>query len=187
MAMVAFATSVSLAHLKGTFDWRKHTYEVLLSVQALLGNLTDIQRGMHGYVVNGEVGALGPFKNGIDNAPKQLAELKALTRDNLSQIPRLAKVGTELTEVLAYAQALGNDRDSRAIDAAIHQESLGDEWVAIDRTRADLEAVSAEERLLLVEDEVRLEGVAREQKDREKAKRNDGERERRVFAQEVVA
>src|SRR5580700_4690099 len=113
MVMISFVTSVSLAQLRSSFDWQKHTYEVLLSAQTLLGNITDIQRGMHGYALTGDRGALEPYRNGVLNAPKQLAELKVLTRDNASQLLRVDRLATDLADVIAYAQQLLVARDSQ--------------------------------------------------------------------------
>lgn len=150
MAMVAFVTYVSVAQLKTSVDWRRHTYEVLLSTQTLLGNLTDIQRGMHGYALTGEPSLLEQFRNGVNNAPKQLAELKVLTRDNPSQVSRLNKLSTHLSDVLAYAQQLLNGLDSHRMEAVIPVESADEGWAALDRTRADLERFANAERDLLV-------------------------------------
>ena len=150
MAMVAFVASISLSQLKSALDWRSHTYEVLLCADTLLGNLTDTQRGMRGYALSGQPIALVPYRSGIQEAPRELARLKAQTVDNPSQQERLQQLSADLAAVLAYARQLLDARESKGLAAVVSLESTGTGRQVMDRTRTDLQAFTDAERRLLI-------------------------------------
>ncbi len=149
MTMVAFVSCVSMAHLKNSDDWRNHTYEVLFSAQALLGEIADIQRGARGYVLTGQREALEPYWTGIKDAPLKLAELRALTRDNASHKPRLDRLAADIADLSSYARRLIKTRDSAGIKAVVRLESTREGRLVAKRTHADMKAFTdAEQRLL---------------------------------------
>jgi len=150
MAMVAFVYVSNMRHLKGSFDWRVHSYDVLLNAQVLQADITGMQRGARGYVLTGNPTALEPYWTSIKDAPLQLSVLRQLTSDNAAQKPVLAQLSTDIDGTSAYAKRLISARDSQGIDAAIRLESTDDGRVGTDRTLADLQTFSAAERRLLV-------------------------------------
>jgi len=149
MAMIAFVSSVSMRHLKSSYDWRMHTYDVLLRAQALRGDITGMQRGALDYVLTGQQAALEPYWGSVRDAPLQLSGLRTLTADNAAQRPRLAKLSTDISDISAYTKRLVAVRDSQGIDAAIRLESSGDGRLSTDLALADLQSFSAAERRLL--------------------------------------
>jgi PAS domain S-box-containing protein len=149
MAMIAFVTSISMLHLKSSYDWRMHTYDVLLRAQALRGDITGMQRGARDYVLTGQQATLEPYWASDRDASLQLSGLRNLTADNAAQRPRLAKLSTDISGISAYAKGLVAVRDSQGVDAAIRLESSGDGRLGTDRALADLQSFSgAESRLL---------------------------------------
>ena len=150
MAMVASVSAISMAQLKNSMYWRTHTYEVLISSQAMLGHLVDSQRGMRGYVLTGQEASLRIYLDGAGKLPQQLAELAFLTRDNPAQQERIASLTADTAQVIGYSRRLLEARKSRGLQAAIELEQTGEGRVVVDRTRADLEAFTNEEHRLLV-------------------------------------
>ena len=151
MAMIAFVSSVSLAQLKKSLDWRTHTYEVLLATDALRTDFADTFRGARSYAMGGEAVALEPYRNGVQKAPPQFARLRALTLDNPSQQRRLERLALDYADVLAYAKQLLDTREARGLAASVNLESTGVGQQAMDRARADLQGFSDTERRLLIE------------------------------------
>jgi PAS domain S-box-containing protein len=155
MAMVACVSAASLVKLKNSMYWRKHTYEVLVSSQAMFAHLIDSQRGMRGYVLTQHPESLETYRNGVQRLPAQLQELRELTSDNPEQRQRIALLSADLNRVLGYATRLLEAREQRGLQAAIDLEATGEGRIVIDRMRADLDAFSAEEHRLLVERDAR--------------------------------
>ena len=150
MAMVAFVASVSLVHLRSSFDWSKHTYEVLLHANTLFVSVTAIELAGRDLVLTGQTAALQPYGTGIKNAPLQLTMLRTLTRDNASQIPRLDRLAVDITDISGYMKRLLALRDSAGIEAAVRLDASGEERILANRTRSDLQAFTDAERALLV-------------------------------------
>jgi len=134
---------------------RKHTYEVLISSQAMFSDLIDTQRGMRGYVLTGRQEALQTYRRGVDELPQKVAELAALTQDNPVQQRRVSLLSADLSEVIAYSRRLLEARDKRGLQAAADLESGGDGMRVVDRAQGDLDAFTGEEHRLLIEREAR--------------------------------
>jgi PAS domain S-box-containing protein len=135
--------------VKSSFEWSKHGYTVLLHANTVFADITDIQR-VREYVLTGNPRALEPFFAGFKNAPLELTELRAMTADNVRQIPQLDNLAADITGITAYVKRLIDARDSAGIDAAIRLESSGEGRILTSRARADLQALTDEERSLLV-------------------------------------
>src|ERR1700722_5850082 len=150
MAMIAFVSSISMHHLKNSFNWRMHTYDVLLNAQALQNDITGMQRGVRGYVLTANAASLEPYRAGAKEAPLQLSGLRALTSDNPAQKPALDHLSSDMVGISAYAQRLLAVRDSQGVDAAIRLESNDEGRLGTDRALADLESFKTAERRLLV-------------------------------------
>ena len=149
MTMIALVSAVSFAQLKSSTAWQRHTYEVLVAAETILGNLTDAQRGLRGYVLTGQSAALVPYQSGTNNLPGQLAQLFALTRDNPGQQAHLKILSADLDEVIAYSRVLLAAKRTGGMDAAVMLESTGRGLAVMDKTRADLNVFTDEEKRLL--------------------------------------
>lgn len=150
MAMIGVVAFVSFAQLKSAIFWRGHTYEVLNVAESLVGNLADTQRGMRGYVLTGDVAALEPFQSGTNNAPRQLARLVEITRDNPAQQARLKILAADLDAVIRYANELLAASVSGGLTAVIQLEKSERGLVVMNRARADLDVFMHAEQQLLV-------------------------------------
>jgi PAS domain S-box-containing protein len=151
MAMIGVVAFVSFAQLKRAIFWRGHTYEVLNVAESLLGSLTDTQRGMRGYVLTGAAAALEPYQSGTNAAPRQLARLAEITRDNPVQQERIRVLTADLDAVIAYTRELLSANVSGGLPAAIQLEKTGRGLAVMNRARADLEMFTHEEQQLLVQ------------------------------------
>jgi PAS domain S-box-containing protein len=150
MSMVAFVSTVSLAHVRSSFEWSRHSYIVLLNAHALFVDITDIQRGARDYVLTGKPEVLEPYAAGVKNAALQLAELRTITVDNVAQIPWLNRLAADITHMSAHAGRLIELRDSQGTKAALRLESTGEGRSVTNRARLDLQTFTDAERALLV-------------------------------------
>lgn len=155
MVMVACISTVSLDQFRQSIYWRKHTYEILISSQAMSSGLIDMQRGIHGYVLTDQESALVTYRRGAAALGQQLAQLRNLTRDNAVQQRRTERLSEDLAALISYSRRLLETRKQHGLQAAADLESTGEDRAVIDRTQADLDAFAAEEHRLLTEREAR--------------------------------
>lgn len=153
MAAVALLAVVSLRELRNSYRARKSSYETLVAVQALLGDLTDVTRGMNSYVLTGQREALIQFQRGVDAIPSQLAALSALALGSDAPAHLQQPLAADLDGVIDYAQRLIRLRDTRGVQAAIALVDSGEGRIEVDRARDDLQALTDEvHRLVLQRD-----------------------------------
>jgi PAS domain S-box-containing protein len=161
MAMVALLAVVSLRELKNSYRARKSSYEALVAAQALLGDLTDVTRGMSSYVLTGQREALIPFHRGIDAIPPQLAALSAQSLDSAAP-PDLEKpLADDLLAVIDYARRLIGLRDTRGLQAAIALVESGEGRIKVDRARDDLQAFTDQVHRLVLQRDAQAELIYR--------------------------
>jgi len=151
MGLVALGSSISQAHLENDVDWDKHSYEVLLTTQSLLGHLQDVQRGMRRYALSDQTEALQTVRSAARDAPRTLAELEQLTLDNPAQQARIQILTRDVGDVLAFADRLIATHDHLGKAAAGRLDNQGDGRRTMDRARADIDAFSNTERGLLTQ------------------------------------
>ena len=151
MAMIAFVSAVSLAQLKSALFWRGHSYQVLVTTSSVVGSLTDTQRGMRGYVLATSPEALELYRGATNIAPRQLAQLEEMTRDNPIQQKLLKVLSGDLDAVVAYSRHLIGARDTGGLSSATQLEKTGRGLEVLNKVRADLDLFTQEERLLLIQ------------------------------------
>ena len=149
MVVVSIVSACSFSQLKTANSWREHTYKVLAAAQTFLNDLFRIQGDARNYVFTGQAAVLKTFEESVDSAPQQLTQLKLLTRDNPGQQERLGPIGSDLDEVIAFSQQLVDTRNTYGIQAAVLFESDGQRMASMNRSLADLQAFTDEERRLL--------------------------------------
>jgi signal transduction histidine kinase/CHASE3 domain sensor protein/ActR/RegA family two-component response regulator len=155
MIMVACVSAASLAQLRDSIYWRKHSYEVLVSSQAVFNALIDTEQGLHRYVLTGQEEGLDVDDRGIAELPVLLGELRLLTLDNPVQQHTCAQLDQDLIDVLSYSRRLLETHSSLGLQAAIALESSGEGHRVVDRMQAHLISFTTEEHRLLLEREAR--------------------------------
>ena len=151
LTMITIISSVSFEQLDDSNFWQKHTYAVIESAQTLSGNLNDLQRGTHSYILSGRPEALEIYRSARANIPSQLLEMKTLTRDNLRQQMRMETLAPAVDEVVAYTSRLLDARDRGGLTAAAQLEAKGQGLAVMDQARAEVQAFTDEEQRLLKE------------------------------------
>jgi len=147
MVIISIVATASFSQLKTSNFWHDHSYEVLTTAQAFLGDLFAIRGNARNYVFTGEPAALKSFHDSTNT--QQLARLELLTRDNPGQEALLRRIGADLNEVIASSQQLVNTRYAEGTQAAVQFESNGQGTASDNRTRADVQTFMDEEHRLL--------------------------------------
>jgi signal transduction histidine kinase/ActR/RegA family two-component response regulator len=70
----------------------KHTYQVILELNSLLGSLKGAESGQRGFVITGNHRYLDPYHRALVTVKTHLANLHDLTKDNPNQLHRLASI-----------------------------------------------------------------------------------------------
>ncbi|WP_216841017.1 CHASE3 domain-containing protein [Acidobacterium sp. S8] len=70
-------------------SWVAHTWQVLNTVERVMGSLKDSETGMRGYLITGEEAYLAPYTTAQKELPQELNQLQSLTSDNPQQQDRI--------------------------------------------------------------------------------------------------
>lgn len=149
MGMVTLGSAISQAQLEDAVNWGKHTYEVLLTAQALFNQLQDEQRGVRRYALFDQKEGMDIFEAGATLAPRTLAELVELTADNPPQQARIKALETDMRQLRDFAQRLIVTRDTSGRAAAIRLDDAGEGRRMMDQTRTDIQGFTHFEHSLL--------------------------------------
>src|SRR6202030_3920126 len=151
MVVVSIVSAFSFSQFKTANSWREHTYIVLAAAQTFLNDLFRIQQDSRQYVFTGQAAVLKTFEQGVNSASQQLSQLKLLTRDSPGQQERLGPIGSDLDEVIAFAQQLVDTRNTYGIQAAERFKSDDQRSASMSRSLADLKAFTDVEHRLLIQ------------------------------------
>jgi PAS domain S-box-containing protein len=149
MGMVALGSSISQAQLENAVNWGRHTYEVLLTTQTLLGQIQDEQRSVRRYAVLDQKESLENVKQAATQAPQTLAELTELVRDSPVQMRRIKSIADDLHELHQYARRLIDIHDASGREAVTKFDNEGNGRLLMDRARTNIQAFSSYEHELL--------------------------------------
>jgi two-component system, sensor histidine kinase len=95
-----------------------HSFEVILTAQALRSALQDAERGQRGFLLTGQSPYLEPYETAVREAPALLARLTELTASESDQRRRVAVVARPIAVKLNELQRTIKAYRSRGPDAA---------------------------------------------------------------------
>ncbi len=146
--LAAFFTT---RRMKETDAAIRHTDAVLHTLDHALRQVSDIESGVHGYVLTGSELFLDRYRSGRDGLPSTLGEVQILAADNPFQQGRLAELEPLVAARVAIAEAQIAVRRKRGLAAAAAVVSEGRSKAASDRIRDVIAAMKDEELRLLAE------------------------------------
>ncbi len=68
--------------------WAEHSHQVIQRLEELLSALKDVETGQRGFLIAGDPAYLEPYNEALGSVERELASLRALTRDNARQQER---------------------------------------------------------------------------------------------------
>jgi signal transduction histidine kinase/CheY-like chemotaxis protein len=126
-----------------------HTRSVIITLQSTLSAMQDLETGQRGYVIVGDERYLEPYQHSLQRVDQYMTEVAKLTADNPSQQRRIAQLQDAATlKKQELARAIEARRQS-GIDAAITIIASGEGKALMDRFRAIIGELQAEEERLL--------------------------------------
>ena len=134
--------------------WQAHTRDVLLGIEALEESLTEGESAQRAYVIVGDGGGenyRAQFARSVIEVDERLADLRALTIDNVEQQRRLDTLAPVIAERVTILREIEKVRTERGFDEARKRINVGDSKHAMDRARASINALRQIERKLLEE------------------------------------
>ncbi|MCP4192810.1 MAG: HAMP domain-containing protein [Planctomycetaceae bacterium] len=97
-AGIGITALLSLAQLEQAQKWVDHTQKVLATASSIVASAVDMETGMRGYLLAGDVGFLEPYNSGTTLTFSTLAELQQTVSDNPPQVERLQEADRILRE-----------------------------------------------------------------------------------------
>ena len=149
LVMVAAISTATVMSLRNAMDWRKHTYEVLLTAKSFQASVKDVQSGLLEYDWTGRPNFLVSYNNGISAARLILAQLIELTRDNPGQQQRLEVLSDNLAAALSSTSHLLNAPGHAGMPAQTNLDRNDEDESIFNSTNATLNLFTQEEQRLL--------------------------------------
>jgi PAS domain S-box-containing protein len=112
-------------------DARRHSHEVLRTLDETLARLVDAETGQRGYLLTGDEGYLEPYREAIRNLDRVSGQLKSLTSGQPDQRKRIQTLEPLIEKKLAILQRTIDLRRKEGFEAAnkLVLEGQGKEWM----------------------------------------------------------
>ena len=126
-------------------DARKHSHEVLRTLDETLARLVDAETGQRGYLLTGDEAYLEPYREAIKNLDQVTGQLKAFTSGQPDQRKRIQTIEPLIEKKLSILQRTIDLRRKEGFEAAnkLVLEGHGKEWM--DQIRVVLAQMMDEE------------------------------------------
>ena len=112
-------------------DARKHSHEVLRTLDETLARLVDAETGQRGYLLTGDEAYLEPYREAIKTLDQVTGQLKALTSGQPDQRKRIQTLEPLIEKKLTELQMTIDLRRKEGFEAAnkLVLEAHGKEWM----------------------------------------------------------
>jgi PAS domain S-box-containing protein len=148
MAMVAIVAAQNVKHLNNAVQWRRHSADVIQSVQSFQNNLVGIQRAMRGYVTLGDTNALDSFYRNVAVEPMEWWQLEAYTEDNRAQHQRIEALAGAMTALIGFDKKAIATYQREGVGGTAKLDDTGEGRAAFGQVRDIMDRFSAQEQML---------------------------------------
>lgn len=134
-----------------------HTNKMIISLDHLVGYVTEAEAGVRGYLLNKDSYFLSPYFGSRDRADSVLGELRMLVNDNPTQTSRLQRLDKPLHhrfDLLEYAVEKFEENNKVANDVVLSKQLDGAQTMQV--VKSTIEQMEKEETGLLKEREKKL-------------------------------
>lgn len=149
------------ARFDSTFRRVDHTHKVLGQLSLVLTDVLSMQTSTRGFVLTGSETMLEPYEAGTTRLGNTLQQLRQLTTDNPGQQQQLDQLEPLTAQVRTIMAERVAARRTRGLDSAQDTESFLRGQQLVNRLRAVVDVMAAEENRLLHERFVATQKVAR--------------------------
>lgn len=109
----------TMTKLRAGVEMQAHTYQVLTQTEDLLKTLVDAETGARGFVITGLDECWQLYRDAQRNFAGQFERLRALTRDNSEQHPRLDLLAQRSREKFEQLQTAIELRRTQGLNAVV--------------------------------------------------------------------
>ena len=149
LAVIAAIIYFDTAGLTLSRNLRAHSYDVLLSLNAVQLGLVDTETGQRGYLLTGEDTYLQPYQTALSTLNKNVADLAKLTADNPTHRGLLTTLRGVIEQKLAELDQTIALRRTKGADSALAVVKTGKGKAVMDQARAVIDQMRGEEQRLL--------------------------------------
>jgi PAS domain S-box-containing protein len=149
LVLVGVVSYRSTVQLVDTTYRVTHTYQVLESLERLMGAAADAETGVRGYVISGAEEFLEPYGAARRETGRTLASLRALAADNPDQLRRVDELERRLADSFEWLDGTARLRREAGLAASVERIRSGDGKAKTDGLRALIDQMEREERALL--------------------------------------
>ncbi|HEY0796979.1 MAG TPA: CHASE3 domain-containing protein [Acidisarcina sp.] len=128
-----------------------HTWQVIDTVDQVMGSLNDAESSSRGYLITGEDPYLEPYRQARRDIPVELDALQKLTVDNPHYAPRLTNLRALIDDRLSLLQEGINERAAGSLESVRPLVLTGQGKFDMDHIRSIAWDMKHEEQQLLVE------------------------------------
>lgn len=150
LAFTFYAFMDNESYTLDTVKQLEHTNEISLTSQVIRTEADEMQSGARGFVITGKENYLPLFHNAASNIEKSVILLKALTKDNPRQLPRIDTLDELINNYINETKELISLRRNRGFDAAKENMETGRGKRNMDSIRAVIISIQQEANQLLV-------------------------------------
>src|SRR5215470_1032571 len=148
LLVVALMSYAGVQKLIDTNSWLVHTEEVLEQLQHLLFTVTDAASAERAFLITGQDSFLEEYNAAKDEADQTLSSIRALVRDNPSQIHRLDELQPMIDERLASFDVSIEVYKTKGSEAAFNRVREGKGKQFFDALRQKVGEMTDEEKRL---------------------------------------
>lgn len=144
-----FAVS-AVRSLTASEAWLLHTWEVIGQTERLLATVTKAESSARGFIITGLQPSLASFQDATATLPADIQHFKDLTSDNPVQQANIKVAAVLIRDRMLMLRQVIDTRQNGGFEAAQTVASTGLGTIEMDKLRAALGRMDAEERRLLV-------------------------------------
>jgi diguanylate cyclase (GGDEF)-like protein/PAS domain S-box-containing protein len=151
VGFVLLLSYLSGRRYKNALDWVEHTHLVRMSLERVLSDTNDQESAMRGYVITGDPAFVRGHEASARSVAAELEQCRSLVSDNPTQSARAAELTRVVKDKLGFVATVVAARESGAVARANELVASRQGKVLMDRVRALVVRMTAEEERLLVE------------------------------------
>src|SRR3954453_18917782 len=119
LAIIGWIAYTNTEKLVDRDNWRRHTYQVLQQIEAVVARVIDAETGQRGYIITGNDRYLDPYRAAVTNTGTSIKELATLTLDNPRQQARLQTLNSLVRQKFDELADTVNLRRDKGFEAAL--------------------------------------------------------------------
>jgi signal transduction histidine kinase/CHASE3 domain sensor protein len=131
--------------------WVAQTWQVIDTLERVIGSLKSAETGYRGFLVTGDSAYLAPYKSAVQEIPREFDELTSLTVDNPKRQDKIAAMRALVDKRIAVLQSAMGRLEAGEKDKTGLLKQSGTGKAELDQLRAMTTSMQREEQRLLVQ------------------------------------